>query len=141
MEKICQSKKKYCLVAEKKNLSTNSNWFHCLQMKHYILKKERLEIFMSENIARCLHTLPIELVYLILDELDDRNIFLSCYNVCTRLNAIIDSYHRYQVKNISFGYSCMLWINNRYSRRRDLHPAKSQPSKHDIWLMYSNIIQ
>ncbi len=63
---------------------------------------------MSENIARCLHTLPIELVYQILDQLDDRNIFLSCYNVCIRLNAIIDSYHRYQVKNISFGYSCML---------------------------------
>jgi len=44
-----------------------------------------------------LHTLPIELVYRILDNLSDRQIFLSCLNVCARLNIIIDTYHRYQV--------------------------------------------
>jgi len=44
-----------------------------------------------------LHTLPVELVYRILDHLDNESIFLSCTNICRRLNDIIDTYHRYQV--------------------------------------------
>lgn len=44
-----------------------------------------------------LHTLPIELVYRILDNLNDKALFLSCYGVCQRLNDIIDTYRRYQV--------------------------------------------
>jgi hypothetical protein len=44
-----------------------------------------------------LHTLPVELVYRILDHLDDKSLFLSCTNICRRLNDIIDTYHRYQV--------------------------------------------
>jgi hypothetical protein len=44
-----------------------------------------------------LHTLPVELVYRILDHLADESLFLSCGNVCRRLNDIIDTYHRYQV--------------------------------------------
>ncbi len=44
-----------------------------------------------------LHTLPVELVYRILDNLDELTILLSCRNVCERLNAITDTYYRYQV--------------------------------------------
>jgi len=44
-----------------------------------------------------LSTLPIELVYRILDNLNLFDIVVSAYNVCTRLNSIIDSYHPYQV--------------------------------------------
>jgi hypothetical protein len=44
-----------------------------------------------------LHTLPVELVYRILDHLDNKSLFLSCTNICRRLNDIIDNYHRYQV--------------------------------------------
>ncbi len=44
-----------------------------------------------------LHTLPVELVYRILDNLDDLTLFVACRNVCTRLNAITETYHRYQV--------------------------------------------
>jgi len=33
-----------------------------------------------------LHTLPLELIYQILDKLDDRALFLSMINVCQRLN-------------------------------------------------------
>jgi hypothetical protein len=51
--------------------------------------------------ALTLPTLPVELVYRILDHLNDKTIFLSLRNVCQRLNTIIDSYHRYQV-NYSF---------------------------------------
>lgn len=42
-------------------------------------------------------TLPVELIYRILDYLDNVTILLSCRNVCTRLNDIVDGYHRYRV--------------------------------------------
>ncbi len=51
--------------------------------------------------AASLHTLPVELVYRILDNLNEKTIFLSLRNVCTRLNTIIDTYNPYQV-NFSF---------------------------------------
>ncbi|CAM4791490.1 unnamed protein product [Rotaria magnacalcarata] len=41
-------------------------------------------------------SLPIELVHRILDNLDDLTILMSLRNVCSRLNLIIDTYHRYQ---------------------------------------------
>ncbi len=53
--------------------------------------------FMSEKIVLSLHTLPVELVYSILDNLDQLTILLSVRNICQRLNTIIDSYKRYQV--------------------------------------------
>ena len=43
-------------------------------------------------------TTPGELVYRILDNLDQETIFWSVRNVCARLNAITDTYYRYQVK-------------------------------------------
>jgi hypothetical protein len=46
-------------------------------------------------------TLPVELVYRILDNLNDQTIFLSLINVCTRLNTIINTYDPYKV-NFSF---------------------------------------
>ncbi len=42
-------------------------------------------------------TLPIELVYRILDHLDDLTILLSVRDICIRLNAITDTYYRYKV--------------------------------------------
>jgi hypothetical protein len=44
-----------------------------------------------------LHILPIELVYRILDNLDELTILLTCRNVCTKLNVITDTYYRYPV--------------------------------------------
>jgi len=52
---------------------------------------------MYKEVTLCLLTLPIELIYRILDNLDELTILLSMRNVCTRLNAITDTYHRYQV--------------------------------------------
>jgi hypothetical protein len=52
---------------------------------------------MSEKISLTLHTLPVELVYRILDDLNVLSILCSMRNVCARLNAITDSYQRYQV--------------------------------------------
>ena len=67
-----------------------------------------------------LHTLPVELVYQILDNLDDLTIFVSCRNVCTRLNAITDTYHRYQVifdvimKSYSHYFSSASFFSEKY---------------------------
>ncbi len=56
-----------------------------------------LKALMSKKITPYFLILPIELVYRILDNLDELTILLSMRNVCTRLNAITDTYHRYQV--------------------------------------------
>lgn len=50
-----------------------------------------------QKLTASLQTLPVELVYRILDELDDSTLLRSCYHVCTKLNNIIDTYRRYQV--------------------------------------------
>ncbi len=52
---------------------------------------------MSVNITPVLLTLPIELIYRILDHLDEFTILCSAYNICKRLNIIMDTYHRYKV--------------------------------------------
>ncbi|CAF1079547.1 unnamed protein product [Rotaria sordida] len=53
-------------------------------------------ISMTKMIIPCLHTLPVEHVYRILDNLHQLEILFSFYDVCTRLNAIISTYHRYK---------------------------------------------
>lgn len=45
-------------------------------------------------------TLPIELIYRILDQQSDGTLFLSMQNVCRRFNQILRTYHRYQVKDL-----------------------------------------
>jgi hypothetical protein len=49
-------------------------------------------------------TLPVEIVYRILDNLDELTILCSVRNVCTRLNLITDTYRRYTVKFGSLFY-------------------------------------
>lgn len=61
-----------------------------------------------------LHTLPVEIVYRILDDLDVDTILISCRNVCQRLNDMIDTYHRYKVTFITLSkYSYTLSFNQR----------------------------
>ncbi len=46
-----------------------------------------------------LHTLPIEMVYRILDQFDDvSTIFWSLQNVCQKLNTILNTYQPYKVR-------------------------------------------
>ena len=52
---------------------------------------------MADKIPPSLITLPVETVYRILDHLNDFTMFCSMPNVCSRMNAILNSYHRYQV--------------------------------------------
>jgi len=56
-----------------------------------------IKTLMPEKTKLCFLTLPIELIYRILDNLDELTILLSMRNVCRRLDAITDTYHRYQV--------------------------------------------
>lgn len=42
--------------------------------------------------------LPVELIYRILDNLNDLTILCSMRDVCSRINTIVDSYHQYQVR-------------------------------------------
>ena len=44
-----------------------------------------------------LHTLPVEMIYRILDHLKEEQLFLAMSNVSQRFNAILDSYPRYHV--------------------------------------------
>ena len=61
---------------------------------HIFCKKQPL---WSDKMVLTFHTLPVELVYRILDNLDGLTILVACRNVCSRLNAITDTYYRYQV--------------------------------------------
>ena len=67
-----------------------------IHLHTYIHTQRR--IFFSNDMALSFHTLPVEMIYRILDNLDDKTMFTSMRNVCQRLNTITDSYHRYQVK-------------------------------------------
>jgi len=75
---------------------------------------------MSNKMTLSLHTLPVELVYRILDNLDDLTIFMSCRDICTRLNTITDTYYRYQVifgfimQSCSHHFSSTSFFSERY---------------------------
>lgn len=53
---------------------------------------------MTDDITISLLTLPIEIVYRILDDVDILTIEISVRNVSTRLRAITDTYRQYPVK-------------------------------------------
>lgn len=57
---------------------------------------------MLDNVPSSLLEMPVELVYRILDNMDKLTMLCSFRDVSTRLNAIIDTYPRYQVKIHTF---------------------------------------
>jgi len=68
--------------------------------KAYSFKIKRISqetTSITNQMALSLHTLPVELVYRIFDNLDDKALFLSCRGISARLNDILDTYHRHQV--------------------------------------------
>lgn len=52
---------------------------------------------MTDHSTPSLHTLPIELIYRVMDNLDPEGLLLSFRNVCARINSIMDTYVPYQV--------------------------------------------
>ena len=65
-----------------------------------MLKKTKT--FMPDKILSSFLDLPVELVYRILDHLNQLEILFSVRNVCIRLDAITDTYHRYKVNGTFF---------------------------------------
>ncbi|CAF3609814.1 unnamed protein product, partial [Rotaria socialis] len=51
---------------------------------------------MAKHVPACFLTLPVEIAYRILDNLDELTLLCSTRNVCQRLNMITETYHRYQ---------------------------------------------
>lgn len=79
---------------------------------------------MADNNIRSLDTLPVEFVYLILDNLNKFNILYSMRNVCTRLNQIVDTYHWYKVK-FSFRISRIFKTHYRRNKQKSLTHCES----------------
>lgn len=60
---------------------------------------------MSDKFFPCLLTLPVELVYRVMDHLDELAILCSIRKVCRRIDTIVDTYYRYQVNFSLIKYS------------------------------------
>ena len=58
----------------------------------------------KRKIIPSLLILPVELVYRILDHLDDWTMSYATKNICTHINTIVDIYHRHQVNFSFFSY-------------------------------------
>jgi hypothetical protein len=75
---------------------------------------------MSDQVVLSILTLPIELIYCILDNLDELTILFSARDVCTRLNLIIDTYHRYKVNFIFISLIDFYHLQNIIQCIRDM---------------------
>ena len=69
---------------------------------------------MSGKNILSLHTLPVELVYRILDNLNTLDILYSMRNVSKRIDAITDSYYEYQVSVYAIIFRYHHIISTRY---------------------------
>ena len=77
-----------------------------------IYSKKRTLIF--SKMTQLLSTIPVELMYRIVDHLQEVTIIFSCRNICTRLYAIIDTYYRYQVI-FAFFFIKITFSTSKYS--------------------------
>jgi hypothetical protein len=62
----------------------------------YIQRLHQLSSMSNKSIPS-FFTLPVELIYRILDQMDDWTMLCSMQNVCTRIDTIFNTYYRYQV--------------------------------------------
>ena len=79
------------------NCGFNYNLFHMVMHSCFI---ETHLTDMSHNDTPSLLTLPVELIYRILNHLNTLELVVSVRDVCMRLDAITDTYFRYQVDSI-----------------------------------------
>jgi hypothetical protein len=92
-------------IKHKENNNQNSNSTIIVQPQIFPKKKIRMKSF-DYPFMPTLDNLPVELIYHILDRLDTNTIFTSLYNVCKRLNLILQTYDQYKLnlKSISMPY-------------------------------------
>jgi len=104
---------KCCDVKEQKEIAKSNEINDRIPVKAFSKRKSshythRATIYVSTKytlvetpsmtkVTLSLRTLPVELVYRILGHCNNSTRFCSTRNICTRINAIVDSYHRYQV--------------------------------------------
>jgi hypothetical protein len=84
------------------------------QSKHILTKKKpsvKDNIYFRNHISQIfdkmtssLFILPIEIVYQILDHLDNFTIYFSLQNVSSRMNTIVHNYDRYRVSLDYFSF-------------------------------------
>ncbi len=76
---------------------------------------------MSNQAHASLQSLPVELVYGILDNLNELTILFTVRNVCTRLRQITNTYNRYQVNDfhITISYLVISIIHSNSAYKSD----------------------
>ena len=94
-------RKQFMTRAREKHTQNKQNISTHIQFIKTSLSKWKTSMSRNNNTTLSLLAIPVELVYRILDNLDQLSILLSVQNVCLRLNTIANTYHRYQV-NFSF---------------------------------------
>ncbi|CAF1572133.1 unnamed protein product, partial [Adineta ricciae] len=74
-------------------------------------------------------TLPVELVYRIMDHQNDRTLFCSMQNICRRLNQILSTYQRYQILDTALlsETTTSMIIHPKNSHLHPTPPSKSTP--------------
>jgi hypothetical protein len=85
--------------------NTNHNSTMIIQPQTKKIRKFQMKI-LDYPLIPTLDNLPVELIYHILDRLDTNTIFTSLYNVCKRLNLILQTFDQYKLnlKSISMPY-------------------------------------
>jgi len=85
--------------------------FHFIDFSTEVILSFRQQYnYLSDHLKRILfqirrqmplsiHALPIDIVYRIFDHLNEKDLFISINNVNQRLNAILNSYQRFQVNS------------------------------------------
>lgn len=99
----------------------------------------------TEYINSPLLTLPVEILYHIIDYLDISTIFLSLSNVCTYFRTILSTYNHYQlnlssVSKLSFDRICRL-IQPDHIRSLTLSDDNKTPGQIRLFLSFFNIDQ
>lgn len=95
---------------------------------------------MAKKDSYSLHTLPVEIVYNILDQMDKSTILLSLRNVCLRLNTIIDTYQPYQSFNTT-ELSYDRFSDEKLQHLADVIMTNTVRQKYSCCLFYIFILQ
>ncbi|CAF4796823.1 unnamed protein product [Rotaria sp. Silwood1] len=100
---------------------------------------------MPTSLISSLETLPVEILYHILDDLDAQTILFSFRHICRRFRAIVNNYDRYSLNFESISKSdfervCYL-INPRQVTSLTLRENEGAPDQIKLFLSYFNLQQ
>jgi hypothetical protein len=87
-------------IATPQKISSNIKKYRTVFLKYWRVVNDKhfsRKTRMMHQTTFSLHTIPVQLAYRILDQVDDKTLFMSCPGVCQRLNAILGTYKPYLV--------------------------------------------